>query len=68
MTKKFSPRKLIEARGLRRREELAVVADVASCTIKNWEDGRYEPDASQLAAIAALTGHPLDFFFESVAA
>lgn len=59
----FQPRRLREARGKRSFEEIAAVAGVSHQTVRNWESGRFEPDASQLAAIAALTGKPLDFFF-----
>jgi transcriptional regulator with XRE-family HTH domain len=65
--KKFSCRRLVEARAERRREEIAVAAGVATDTVRRWELGKAEPDASKLAAIAAFTGKPLDFFFEKVA-
>lgn len=61
---KFSPVRLRAARGERSIEELAVAAQVSSVTIRNWEAGRGEPDASPLAGIAAFVGKPLDYFFE----
>lgn len=59
----FDPSRLREARGDRPPEEIALAANVTARTLWNWETGRSEPDASQLHAIAALTGKPLDFFF-----
>jgi transcriptional regulator with XRE-family HTH domain len=59
----FQPARLREARGDRAIEEVALVAGVGVRTITNWETGKGEPDASKLAAIAALTGQPLEFFF-----
>ena len=63
MVKKFSPDRLREARGERSFEDLASACRRTHQTIRNWESGQSEPDASDLAAIAALTGKPLDFFF-----
>lgn len=63
MTSRFSPERLTSARGDRRREALAAAAGVSTDTIKNWEKGVCEPDASKLKAIADLTGKPLDYFF-----
>lgn len=60
---RFNPSRLRRARGRRRHEVIAAATGVSSQTIRNWEAGRSEPDASQLAAIAALTGKTLDFFF-----
>ncbi len=59
----FNPARLREARGERSLTVVAACVGVTENTIRNWESGKYEPDASQLAAIAALTGKPLDFFF-----
>jgi len=61
---RFIPSRLREARADLSLEALAAAAGVTRQTIMNWESGRGEPDASDLAAIAALTGRPLDFFFE----
>lgn len=63
--KRFSPDRLQAARGKRRREEIAVAAGVVVETVRRWERGSGEPDASQLAAIARLTGKSLDFFFRA---
>lgn len=61
--KRFNPAALTEARGDRRREFLAAVAGVSTETIRRWELGDSEPDASRLAAIADATGKDLEFFF-----
>lgn len=60
---KFDSKRLRAARGERSPEEVAVVARVSRQTINRWENGFGEPDASQLAAIARLTGRSLNFFF-----
>jgi transcriptional regulator with XRE-family HTH domain len=60
---KFNPERLRKARGTLSLADLASVAGVTENTIRNWEIGKYEPDASQLAAMAARTGKSLDFFF-----
>lgn len=65
---RFSSERLVKARGERRREEIAVAAGVSVDTIRSWEIGETEPTASRLAAIAHLTQHPIDFFFEQSAA
>jgi transcriptional regulator with XRE-family HTH domain len=62
-TRRFDNNRLRQARGERPVEALALAAEVTARTITNWEAGKSEPDASQLAAIAALTDKPLDFFF-----
>ncbi len=66
-TKRFSPAKLRDARGDRAAEELAVAAGVTLQTVRNWEQGKGEPDATPLMRIAALLEKPLDYFFEQVA-
>lgn len=63
----FSPKRLREARGMKRREEIAVVARVSVETIRRWESGAYVPDAEQLAAIASATGKDISFFFRRAA-
>lgn len=60
---KFSPERLREARGTHSMEEIAAAVGVTRQTIGNWEAGTGEPPATALAAIAALTGHALGFFF-----
>jgi transcriptional regulator with XRE-family HTH domain len=67
-TRRFSPTRLREARGSRSREEIAVAAGVTLQTVRNWEAGKGEPDATPLAAIGDLTEKPLDFFYESMRA
>lgn len=59
---RFIPTRLAKARGARRVEEIAAVAGVTHQTVRNWEAGKGEPNLSQIAAIANLTGHPIDFF------
>jgi transcriptional regulator with XRE-family HTH domain len=66
-TKRFSPTRLRQARGEQRVEALAVAADVSTQTIRNWEAGQGEPDASKLAALAAFLRKPMGFFFEDAA-
>jgi len=44
-------------------EPVAVACDVTAATVWNWEAGKGSPRASQLSAIAYLTGRPLEFFF-----
>lgn len=65
--KRFSSARLEKAREDRRVEEIAVATGVSSGTVRNWLSGSQRPDADELAAIAELTGRPLDFFFEQVA-
>ncbi len=60
---KFSAERLRAARGDRRPEELALAADVSAQTIRNWENGTYEPDATSLARIAAHLGVAIESFF-----
>ena len=61
----LDPDRLKAARGDRPREEIALAAGVTTRTLENWESGRSEPDASQLAVIAHVTGKPFDFFFRA---
>lgn len=63
----FVPGRLREARGIRRREEIAVAARVSVETLRRWESGAYVPNASQLAAIASATGKSIAFFFQRAA-
>lgn len=65
---KFSPARLKEARGARSVEELAAAAGVSHQTVRNWEAGLGEPDATPLKRIAELTGKSMDFFFRGRAA
>lgn len=60
---RFVAARLTEARGARTYEDIASAAGRSHQTVRNWEAGRGEPDASDLAAIAAFTGHTLEFFF-----
>ena len=46
-------------------EKAAIAAGVTARTVANWRAGKGEPESTQLAALAALTGKPLDFFFEA---
>lgn len=66
----FIPARLREARLAcgHRTEAVAVAAGVSAVTVRNWEAGRCEPRISQMAAIAALLGRSMDFFFEQGAA
>lgn len=59
----FNPKRLRKARGERSFEEIAAAAGVTHQTVRNWEAGKGEPDASALNGIARLTGYPLEFFF-----
>jgi transcriptional regulator with XRE-family HTH domain len=59
----FLPKRLREARGDRPLAAIGLAANVTENTVRNWEAGRTEPDASQLAAIAKVTGRSLDYFF-----
>jgi transcriptional regulator with XRE-family HTH domain len=70
-TTRFRPDRLRRARaqlGDRSITTVAAAANVTEQTVRNWEAGKSEPDASQLAAIAKLTGKSLDFFFGGRAA
>jgi transcriptional regulator with XRE-family HTH domain len=49
-------------------EQIAAAAGVTSMTVRNWEAGKGEPDATPLAAIAKATGRSLKFFFIDPAA
>ncbi len=61
---RFSPARLREARGDRSVEVLAAVAGVSAMTIRNWEAGRGEPDATPLKSIADFVTRPMEWFFE----
>ena len=52
--------KAIDGRQL---EAVAAACERSVQTIRNWLAGRSEPNASDLAAIANLTGKPVEFFF-----
>lgn len=61
---KFDPDRLTEAIADLVPEAVAVHVGVSVATLYRWRrGGAGEPDASQLAAIAQLTGRPLAFFF-----
>lgn len=60
---RFQPSRLRQARGDRPIEQVALAVSVTGRTVSNWETGKSEPSASQLHAIAALTGKPWEFFF-----
>ena len=66
-TIRFDPTRLREARGDRRREEIAVVVGVSTYTIENWGGGRSEPNATPLAMLASYLCRPLEFFFTEAA-
>jgi transcriptional regulator with XRE-family HTH domain len=65
--KRFDPEKLREARGERSLEDLAKTINVSRQTVSRWEKGETEPDASELAGIAAATGKPLEYFYGEAA-
>lgn len=44
-------------------EELAEKLGVSKSTVNGWEKGKSEPKLSQLQAISALSGIPMDFIF-----
>ena len=60
----FSGKKLKALRGDQRIETVASELHVSFATLRNWEEGRTEPLASQAAAIAACYGKPIAYFFE----
>jgi transcriptional regulator with XRE-family HTH domain len=62
---KLNVERLRAARGKRAITEIAAATSVTEQTVRNWEAGRSEPDASQLAAIAQLTGKPFEYFFRA---
>lgn len=62
---KFSGQQLRKARGERTIESLARELDVAWKTVWTWEKGHNEPNATTVARLAEITGHPIDFFFEN---
>lgn len=62
---RFDPDKLKEAREDRSLEVLASAVGVSRQTLSRWEKGETEPDASELAGLAAATGKPIDFFFKA---
>ena len=64
MRPNFSGRKIREVRGDRPVEEIALAAGVTAASIRNWESGRYQPDASALARIAAHLGVSMEILFE----
>jgi len=69
-SRRFDPERLKAARRLLGRgayTRMAVVSGVSEQTVRNWAQGKSEPDATQLHAIADLTGKPLDFFFRNAA-
>jgi len=65
--KRFSPEKLKEARGDRSISDLASIINVSRQTLARWENGEGEPDASDLAEIAAATGKSLEDFYSEAA-
>lgn len=65
----FSPARLKtarehSARGRLSYERVAGFLGRNHQTIRNWESGVSEPNASDLAGLAVVTGKPLDYFFE----
>lgn len=44
-------------------KELADILGVSNATIVNWENGRTEPNLTQLKKISELSGIPMDFIF-----
>lgn len=65
---RFSPERLREAREGISITQIAAAAEVTETTVRNWEAGRGEPDATPLGRIAQLTGKALDFFYVADAA
>jgi len=63
---RFDPKRLSTARAGMSFEAIASAVGVTAQTIRNWEAGKSEPDASNLGTIAAVTGKALDFFFVEV--
>lgn len=53
------------ARGKRTITQIAAATGVTEQTVRNWEAGRSEPGASQLAVIAQLTRKTLYYFFRA---
>ena len=43
--------------------EFAREIGVSLATVTNWENGKTEPDASQLRKISEISGIPMDFIF-----
>ena len=43
--------------------ELAKILGISKTTVNNWENGRSEPNLSQLRKISELSGIPMDFIF-----
>lgn len=63
--KKFAPEKVKRARGDRSLDDLAKGLGVSRQTLSRWEKGELEPDASELALLAAATGRSIDFFYRA---
>lgn len=59
----FRPDRLTEARGEHSLEWVAVAVGCSKETVRRWEAGTHEPDASALKKISEATGRELDFFF-----
>lgn len=46
-----------------KQREFAEKVGVSLATVTNWENGKTEPDLSQLRTISQLSGIPMDFIF-----
>lgn len=65
--KRFDGARLRQARGEKQIEAVALAAGVSTQTVRRWETGETEPDASKLALVAAFLGIPMDALFSEAA-
>lgn len=64
---RFSPQRLRRAIGRRSYVEIGRATSVSRFTVARWINGKGEPSASQLADLAVVTRHRIDYFFEKAA-
>ena len=64
-SKRLNPNKLKQARGERSPESIAAELGVSVATIRNYENGNFEPTATRLYLLAEILGKPLEWFFEA---
>lgn len=58
-----NPTRIREARGARTQRDFAVELGTDQMNVSRWERGQSEPSLASLRALAELTGHPMEWFF-----